>query len=197
MFGKKKCELCGEKLKKYNTVQLKDGCICGSCNKLSNGSTFATIQAVKNAWNENHRRLKEFKTDMTITNFGSGFIFIDTEHQYFYLSNSKKSKFEPTIFKFSEIDNYEIKIVGQKTITKSKSKGGIGRAVVGGALFGGVGAIVGASTAKKESITQEAGGMNSLTVHVSSNGLRTDLSLFKPPLETEKVMASMMEAASE
>ena len=81
-----------------------------------------------------------FNAGITVSDFGSGFLFIDTEQKMFYLSNTKKPKLEPVVFKFSEIDEFRIEQVGQKTITKTK--GGVGRAVVGGALFGVTGAVV-------------------------------------------------------
>lgn len=51
-----------------------------------------------------------------------------------------------TIHNFNEITNFELLEDG-----KSIASGGVGRALVGGALFGGVGAIVGGSTGKKKS----------------------------------------------
>lgn len=52
-----------------------------------------------------------------------------------------------TIFDYSDIIDFEIVENGQSY----KSKGGISRAIAGGVLFGGVGALVGASTANKVS----------------------------------------------
>ena len=49
------------------------------------------------------------------------------------------------MFKFDEVLNYELTEDGETII-----KGGLGRAVVGGALFGGVGAVVGGITGKKK-----------------------------------------------
>jgi len=51
-------------------------------------------------------------------------------------------------FKYSDLLDYEV-ICNNDVLVKS---GGIGRAVVGGALFGGVGAIVGGVTAKRKQI---------------------------------------------
>lgn len=50
-----------------------------------------------------------------------------------------------TIHNFNEITNFELLEDG-----KSVASGGVGRALVGGALFGGVGAIVGSTTGKKK-----------------------------------------------
>lgn len=189
MFGsKEKCAICGEKLSKLTAIHLKDGSICPMCNRLTTESPLASVQEVKAAWDENHRRFQEFKETMVASDFGSGFIFLDMDHQYFYLSNSKKPKSEPAVFKFSEIDEYTIQKVGQKTITKSK--GGIGRAVVGGAVFGLAGAVVGAATAKTE--TKTTGGIDILKVSVSKNGLKSIITESNPPLKAEAMLNEMM-----
>ena len=116
-------------------------------------------------------------------------MFIDTEQKMFYLSSNKKPKLEPIVFKFSEIEEYRIEQVGQKTITKTK--GGVGRAVVGGALYGVAGAIVGASTAKQE--TKRVGGIPILKVDLNINGLKTTISLANPPLTVSDYLSNAMD----
>lgn len=60
-----------------------------------------------------------------------------------------KKKIDPErIFNYGDILNYELLEDGN-----SVSKGGVGRAIVGGALFGDVGAIVGGSTGHKQKQT--------------------------------------------
>lgn len=100
----------------------------------------------------------------------------------------KKTKLEPVVFKSSEINAFKIEQVGQKTITKTK--GGIGRAVVGGALFGTAGAIVGAATAKQE--TKEVGGVPILYVDLSINGMNTTVSISNPPLKAADYLENAM-----
>lgn len=164
MFGKKeRCAICGEKLS-FTAIQINGGSICPACNRLSTGSPLASVGQVKH------------------------FLFIDPEQKMFYLSNSKKIKLEPVVFKFSEINAFKIEQVGQKTITKTK--GGIGRAVVGGALFGTAGAIVGATTAKQE--TKEVGGVPILYVDLSINGMNTTVSISNPPLKAADYLENAM-----
>ena len=120
MFGKKeKCAVCGEKLSGTG-IQINGGAICPVCNRLSTGSPLCTAEQLKEAWKENHRRFQSFNAGITVSDFGSGFLFIDTEQKMFYLSNTKKPKLEPVVFKFSEIDEFRIEQVGQKTITKNQ-----------------------------------------------------------------------------
>ena len=189
MFGtKEKCVLCGEKLSKSTMVQLRDGTICPKCNRISGKSMLGTVAQIKQAWEENHRRYQNFNAGMTITNLGSSFLFVDTEKQLCYLSQSKTPKIEPIVFKFSEIEEYRFEQVGQKTITKTK--GGVGRAVVGGALFGVAGAVVGASTAKTE--TKTIGGIPILYLEVNINDMKTTLILSNPPVKSKDFLDSVM-----
>lgn len=189
MFGKKeKCAICGEKLSGTG-IQINGGAICPVCNRLSTGSPLCTAEQLKEAWKENHRRFQFFNAGITVSDFGSGFLFIDTEQKMFYLSNTKKPKLEPVVFKFSEIDEFRIEQVGQKTITKTK--GGVGRAVVGGALFGVTGAVVGASTAKQE--TKQVGGIPILYVDLNIKGLKTTVSIARPPLKASNYLENAMD----
>ena len=108
MFGKKeRCAICGEKLS-FTAIQINGGSICPACNRLSTGSPLASVEQVKKAWEENHNRFRNFKPGMIISDFASGFLFIDPKQKMFYLSNSKKTKLEPVVFKFSEINAFKI-----------------------------------------------------------------------------------------
>lgn len=69
-----------------------------------------------------------------------------------------------TFFKFSDIIECEI-IEDSNTIMK----GGVGRAVVGGALAGGVGAIVGSTTRSSKSV------VNSLQIRIVTSNVRNSL----------------------
>lgn len=75
------------------------------------------------------------------------------------------------IVPYNSIERVEIitdYIQSSHTYTKTKKKGGITRAVVGGALFGGVGAIVGAATAGSKSTAKTTyyTQVNGHTLHV-------------------------------
>jgi hypothetical protein len=82
--------------------------------------------------------------------FDSG-IALDTSRSALYLFNPADMK--GRIVKHSDIVSGEV-IEDGITVTKTESSG-IGRAVVGGVLFGGAGAIVGAVTAGRESVSSK------------------------------------------
>ena len=101
MFGKKeRCAICGEKLS-FTAIQINGGSICPVCNRLSTGSPLASVEQVKKAWEENHNRFRNFKPGMVISDFASGFLFIDPEQKMFYLSNSKKKQSWSLLFSSS------------------------------------------------------------------------------------------------
>lgn len=195
MFGKKEyCKICGEKLHGTIFTQLTDGKICPMCARICRESGFVSTAVVKQALEENTRRFQQFHESRVVSSALCGFIFIDFEHQWAYISSTKKAKVEPIVFHFSEIEQFSINQVGAKTITKTKTKGGIGRAVVGGAIAGPVGAIVGATTAKTETETKTVGGTPILRLELNLDGIKTSVTLPNPPLESEKIINSMMEA---
>lgn len=189
MFGKKNvCDCCGLKLH-VKPIQISDGGICGLCNTICTNSPMTTVAKVKAAWDENNVRLQTFTPNMTVTNLGCGYIFIDTEHKMACISNQKKLAPNSIVFNFSELEEYRIEKVGEKTITKTK--GGITRAVVGGAIFGLAGAIVGASTAKQETVKK--GGVPVLYIDLNLNGLKTTLSISNPPFKATEFLNNILD----
>lgn len=186
---KERCPICSDKIPKFLHAQIGDGSICVPCARICNRSTLATAEAVKAAWEENHQRFKNFKESVVITDLMAGFIFVDMEHKWAYISNQKKQKQEPVVFSFSEIEEYRIEKVGEKTVTKTK--GGVTRAVVGGALFGVAGAVVGASTAKQE--TKTTGGVSMLYIDLDFQGVKTTVSISNPPMKAAQTLDSMID----
>ena len=119
-----------------------------------------------------------FTQTMTFPATSSHSVFIDATHQYFYISSAKikntlSETRQPVVVRFDEVMAYSSQIVGQKTVTKKK--GSLGRAVVGGALFGVAGAVIGAGTAKQE--TKSTGGISTIRIDACVNGLNTEFLL--------------------
>lgn len=108
LFGKKNvCDCCGLKLH-VKPIQISDGGICGLCNTICTNSPMTTISKVKAAWDENAIRLQNFNPNMTETNLGCGYIFIDTANKMACISNQKKLGPHSIVFKFSELEAYRI-----------------------------------------------------------------------------------------
>lgn len=148
LFGEKgTCSICG---KEKTHKKLSDGFVCSKCLDLcgNNRNTFKKLENTTTA--EILEEIeKERQANLDIANFvatrGVGKLIK-------FDDNAKKILFPKTlltkarIYNYSELLEYEILEDGN-TITK----GGLGSAVVGGALFGGIGAVVGGLTGGKKS----------------------------------------------
>ena len=185
------CSVCGNKIH-GKKITLSDGNICSSCNLICSNNILVSVNDVKAAWIENHSRNTIFSTTTTLHNMNSGYIYVDAANKLCYISQLKNPKFEPVIFKFSEIEDYRIEEYGSKTVIETKSKGAIKRALVGGALTGGVGAVIGATTAKKESTVKKTQGNFVLYITISFDKVKTTLTLSNPPVGTSDFLTEAM-----
>lgn len=158
------CPICGEKLGILTKAKTSDGVVCTRCASISASYATQSTDAIKGYWDTNHARWSVFEATQTLKSFGSDCITIDNPHRLFVLGDIKKAKVEPVVFSFDEVDSYEFETVGGKTVTKKK--GGITRAIVGGAIAGPVGAVIGSGTAKEE--TKTTGGIKMLKVHFTT-----------------------------
>lgn len=145
MFGKKK-EICCICNRHEGDKKILDGMVCKNC--ISNCGQFLitfnwkTIPAERvrqaiTANQKNQQYLKLFHT----TNKYQKYIEIDENNRLW-----KTPCFSPSlIFSYDDIISYELLQDGEAV-----TKGGLGSAIVGGAVFGGVGAIVGSNVGSKK-----------------------------------------------
>ena len=116
----------------------------------------------------NIKRRKEFMATKKIKNY----FYIDEINKLWCVPKisfwTNELKREKTLFySYSDIVSFELQLDG-KTLTSSTS-GGLGSAVVGGLLFGGIGAIVGSNTGKKNTKTT----VNSVyTINITVNSMQ-------------------------
>lgn len=138
------CALCSEKIGFFTQITIKDGFVCGNCqNKSLNMSNcdcrsardykdrFAYLEANENMFCTFNATIKIGK-----------YLEVDEDNKLFKIGTSREC------FPFSYLVNFELNEDGE-----SIAKGGLGRAAVGGALFGGVGALVGGVTGGKKTKT--------------------------------------------
>lgn len=188
------CSICGDKISAFGGGhQISDGMICPTCQRIASKSVLASASEIRAAWNENSQRLDMFTQTMTFPAGASRSVFIDATHQYFYISSAKikntlSKTQQPVVVRFDEVIAYSSQIVGQKTVTKRK--GGLGRAVAGGALFGVAGAVIGAGTAKQE--TKNTGGTNIIRIDACVNGLNTEFLLANPTIQLCRFLDEIM-----
>lgn len=170
----KQCPVCGEKM--AIKTQIKDGEICSSCTWLSPNHKLESIETVKGYWNINQTRHSLFSKTSMLKGFMSESISIDDKNKLFF-QGKDNTKIIPRYYSYEEVSEYRFEQVGGKVVTKSK--GGIGRAIVGGALFGGAGAVVGASTSKKE--TKTVGASNILRISLHTYSGKQEMIFSNPP----------------
>lgn len=143
--------------------------------------------------NKNKKRLSMFNPTRTLNQFGTNAITVDDENQLFIFGKKEKVNSSVIVYSFSDVLKYEMKEFGAKTVTKKKK--GIGRAIVGGALAGPAGAIVGSATAKQETVTK--GGTKILYICLDSDAGEKTVALTNPSLETIAFLEKCMKVSNE
>lgn len=138
------CSVCSKKINFLTQIKIKDGFVCGDCQNRSFGMSNCNCRLAQDYKDryayleENQKLLSLFSPTISIGNY----LKVDENAKLFKLGNSTE------VFSFSSLVNFELNEDGD-TVTS----GGLGRAVVAGALFGGVGAVVGGTTGSKKSKT--------------------------------------------
>ena len=135
------CSLCSKKIGVFTQIKIKDGYVCGDCQKKSLNMTNCNCRTTQ----DYKDRLEDIGENQKLQNIFSAtidygdYIKIDENNKLFKLGKS------PECFTFDCLCDFELIEDGETVV-----KGGLGRAVAGGLLFGGVGAIVGGVTGKKK-----------------------------------------------
>lgn len=147
------CPVCGGKLGLLNREKSADGLICATCSnffysKLGFRAAKQPTAALADYWATLENRRKAFKETDSIYDGDALFVSIDKANRLFYFGHRGGDKGSRMIYSFDEVAGYESDTPDDLTVTETK--GGIGRAVIGAAVAGPVGAIVGAATAKTE-----------------------------------------------
>ena len=147
------CPVCGGKLGLLNREKSADGLICASCSnffysKLGFRAAKQSTATLADYWATLEQRRKVFKETDSIYDGDALFVSIDNPNRLFCIGHRSGDKGPRMIYSFDEVAGYESDAPDDLTVTETK--GGIGRAVIGAAVAGSVGAIVGAATAKTE-----------------------------------------------
>lgn len=161
LFSKSEvCCICNEN---EGSKKIQEGQICKQCLQMCSipfqvkVNKLTTKQMILDAIEENNNYKEKIKTFNATKKIGKFIEFDDNTKQILI-----KDKFENKLLEYKDIVEYELLEDGE-----SITKGGLGRAVVGGVLFGGVGAVVGGITGKKKSKTV----INSLKVKITINNI--------------------------
>ncbi len=180
------CAVCGKELGILSgKIKVSDGAICMSCFKT------AGISSLDNAMSYTQQTIEEyiiarqslvdsFDATKKFGGYFGGHIEIDENNKLFKLSGD--------YFEFNNLLSFELLEDGS-TITK----GGLGRAVAGGLLFGGVGAIVGGVTGSKKAKNI----CNSMKLRVSLKNAHTDVVYITFISNETKTKSAMYKLAQE
>lgn len=147
---KQTCSICGNECS-LNRYQLKDkGWCCGDCFKkagftLVTPTITMTADTVKGIIEKKTQSRKDLDRFIVTQDFGT-YIKFDERNKKWCIPDTLTGKLKnPIIYSFDEIIGFELLEDGD-----SITKGGTGRAVAGGLLFGVGGAIVGGATGKRK-----------------------------------------------
>lgn len=166
LFSKENCILCNNTVGSLNRIKLNNGTfVCSNCVAklgvtIKDGFTLdnlrsSTVDELKkridvhqNDVNGNLERIENFRPTYKV----GGYIWFDDNNKWFVLpKGTLSSKINNSyVFKYDEILNFEV-IEDGITITK----GGLGKALVGGAIFGIAGAIAGGTSKKTNEICKK------------------------------------------
>lgn len=161
LFSTEKCVICGADAGMFSRTKLNNGdWICSNCVAKTGISQGYTANMLKGSTTdkirerieyhakdikENAERLLKFNA----TYKAGGYIWFDDNNKWFlFPQGTISSKINNCyVFKYDEIVDFEVLEDGS-TITK----GGLGKALVGGAIFGIAGAIAGGTSKKTKEV---------------------------------------------
>ena len=162
------CSVCGNEVGLNRNRIMNKEWICPECFKKCGGlhtvkpvlrMTAEEIKFTIIARNESRIELMTFTPTKKI---GTSIEFDDNKMKWLIPDGFFGGKKHPKIYNYSDIVDFELLEDGD-----SITKGGLGSAVVGGLLFGGIGAVVGGVTGGKKS----ASICNSLKIKITINDI--------------------------
>lgn len=152
------CAVCQRKTNVLTRAKLKDGFLCDICKSWC--SEFLKINELT-ATDANEHIQKTLKDDEIYKTLGEA----KSVEKYFVCYPNERiwacmieKGVAPYLFSYDDIINYELIVDGI-----SQTRGGLGSAAVGGALFGGIGALVGSTVGKKQSEV-----VNKISIRIST-----------------------------
>lgn len=131
------CAKCWKELGLFSAkIPVSNGAFCKDCLESAGIESFSSSLDTQKALQIIEER-SGLRSAFNPTKKISSFLLVD--------ENNNTFKIGPGVYKYSELLSFELLEDGE-----SITKGGLGRAVAGGLLFGGAGAIVGGVTGKKK-----------------------------------------------
>lgn len=145
------CSVCNKEIG-LNRYQIANkGWICKECFKecgfnLATPIRKMTLDDIHKAMENKKVQVEELNSFNPTKKIGTHIEIDENQNKWLIPDGMFGGKKNPKIYNFSDIVDFELLEDGE-----SIAKGGLGRAVVGGVLFRGIGAVVGGVTGKKKS----------------------------------------------
>nr|DAZ26036.1 MAG TPA: Gas vesicle protein G [Caudoviricetes sp.] len=146
---KKDCPVCGGKINV--SKRALEGEICYPCALMCPKFGNETMDTLRYHYRKNRERAEIFRPTDRLRGRGIISVVIDDTHKLFYIGDCNVQGMQ-IYYSFDEVAGYRCKQMGGRMVTRSK--GTVGRALVGGALAGGVGAIIGGATSRRETLVE-------------------------------------------
>lgn len=145
------CAICNEKvgLNRWRIADKK--WVCSKCAKKAGYSMFSgvtigtTVSEIEGRIAGKEKSALELNTFSPTKKVGTVFEIDEIKKQWVVLEGIFVNRKNSTVYNFSDISSFELLEDGS-----SITKGGLGSAIAGGLLFGGVGAIVGGLVGSKK-----------------------------------------------
>ena len=151
LFKKETCPVCGQLVKGMFNEKIKDKkTLCADCSRKISMEVsmlpFQTAEDIKEHLIYRDENLKLYQTFSVTKELkcGSEYLREDAKMRKWYFTGYQDPE-NPEIYDYNEIIDYELTEDGVQI-----AKGGLGSAVAGGMMFGGVGAIVGSNVGSKK-----------------------------------------------
>ncbi len=138
-MAKQQCANCQKQLGVFSSkTKIADGVVCSDCLKAAGITDFSNAQTFNSGTlRELLQRRQALITSFSPTKKIGRYLQVD--------DNNRAFKIGKNLFNFSDLLSFELLEDGESVV-----KGGLGRAITGGLLFGGIGALVGGATGKKK-----------------------------------------------
>jgi len=157
---KKYCANCRNRMGTFRRTKIAGGMyICGNCLSMCSNIVVPYIRSKSISDVKNDiARMNQYPQFAPTHQFGQ--LLVDGNNNLWKVSGYPVYNFAD-IIDFDIVEERDVESISSST-EHTKTKGGLGRAIVGGALFGVPGAIVGGVTAKRKTVTIG----NSSTTHI-------------------------------
>ena len=166
---KAECAICNKQVGLHRFQIANKEWVCPECFKKCGFTAMTPIKTmtasqVQAALQEKEKSAEALKTFVATKKIGSFLEIDENEKQWLIPDGLFGGKKYPKIYSFTDIIDFELLEDGS-----SITKGGLGRALAGGFLFGGVGAVVGGVTGGKKSKAI----CDSLKIKITLNSMAT------------------------